>query len=96
MLKSTKSRQGGGKGKSNFQAVGNLSVTKSTQRAYEENGENVIEALQNSNIKLQLYVTVPDGSALELKKGDTLVLSFQEPGERDKDWVVGKALIANS
>lgn len=93
MLKKSTAK-GNSSNENNFTIVGNVSVTKTTQKMYEENDQNVIEMLQESDIKLQLYVTLKD-SELVLKKGDSLIVSLQQPKEKDQDWVVGKVLVSN-
>lgn len=72
--------------------VGNVSVTEGTQKEYEKDGQNIIEMLKDSGIRLTVYVT----QDVELQKGDFLNVFLQDcTGEYDKDWYVGKLTISN-
>lgn len=85
----------GSNGKSSFQKIGGLSVSKKTT---EKLGDEIKKDLRESGVQLWLSVYPPKGyDTITLKKGDKVLLSLGDVKGKDGKvipWVVGNASIS--
>jgi hypothetical protein len=83
----------GGQKEYAFLRLGDLTVAKST---VEEQGQEIVENLKDSNARLWLKIYLPKGTnEITLQNGDRVMVTLQKV-PKAPDFVVGRASIPNN